>query len=253
MPIARRNQHPAPGQGVAVGGFRDGQGGSPVERFGEHPGEDRRHVLHDHDRRHVGGQGFDHAMERGRSSGGCADGDEPAAPLSGGSGLRGAAGPESGGAAFLRLHGQFGQVRGGGGLHLLRQIGEHLAEGGTVLGARLADDLHRSGLQGFQRPPGPFRGHRGNDDRRNRILRNQPLEELDPVHPRHLHVEGQHVRLEENDLVAGGIGVGSLAHNLYIRVKGQAALKKVPSDRGVVDDKHAGFLRAHGHRSHGLK
>jgi hypothetical protein len=73
----------------------------------------------------------------------------------------------------------------------------------------------------------------------------QVLEGLQPVHDRHLDVEGHQVGVELRDLGQRDPPVGGRAHDLEPGVRGQDVADQPAHDDGVVDDQHSDP----GHRS----
>ena len=72
-------------------------------------------------------------------------------------------------------------------------------------------------------------------------------QEGEPVHARHLDVEGDHVRLQPHDHVAGDVGIDRRAHHLDVGVATQLLGQDLPHDGGVVDHEdpnHAASARA---------
>ncbi|EVT88859.1 hypothetical protein Z046_29745 [Pseudomonas aeruginosa VRFPA09] len=71
----------------------------------------------------------------------------------------------------------------------------------------LGDEVHRAQFQRAQGGFGTALGERGDHQHRGRPRLHQLVEEGQAVHPRHFHVEADHVRRVLLDQVAGDEGV----------------------------------------------
>ena len=83
------------------------------------------------------------------------------------------------------------------------------------------------------------RRHRADDDHRHGVMFHQPLEEREPVHPRHLDVQRQHVRLVAQDQVTGDKRIGRDTDDFDVRLTTEHVGQHLAHDGRVVDDKDA--------------
>ncbi len=78
------------------------------------------------------------------------------------------------------------------------------------------------------------------------MLRHQFAQEFDAVHARHLHVQGEDIRVEFHDLVAGLIGIAGAGHDFDARVRIEPGGKGLPDKRRVINHQDSnGVRRAH--------
>ncbi len=230
MPAPRCHEHPARPDNHAVGRLHDPHSRHPGEPFGKAGRELGRNVLHDEDRhRKIGGQEWNHRPQGRGATGGRTDHDGIEA-----SG-RGGPGPPR----WRR------QRRG----H--RRRPDALPYGGQLLGEFSLDDLPRGvqieagGLE--DEVEGPL--HQGCDRRRcslggeaahhDRPRRQSALFEcpqhLDPVPPRHLHIERDHVGPDPRDEVYRRVAVRSRSDDLHPRNPAEDREKHLPVEPGIID------------------
>jgi hypothetical protein len=79
-------------------------------------------------------------------------------------------------------------------------------------------------------------GQRGHHHHRQRVQAHQVFQEGQPVHARHFHVQGDHVRGQALDLLARQQRVGGGADHVDGRIAGQDLGEHLAHDGGVVDD-----------------
>ncbi|MPL90517.1 hypothetical protein SDC9_36569 [bioreactor metagenome] len=118
------------------------------------------------------------------------------------------------------------------------QIGQ-VAEGrGKAPAHRLADALDRAKRQRLERRARALLRLARYHHHRQRAQPHQLFEEGEPVHPRHLDIERQHIGLQRLDQVARLVGVGGLAHDLEPRIGPQHRPDQAADRRRVVHDQH---------------
>ncbi len=78
------------------------------------------------------------------------------------------------------------------------------------------------------------------------MLGHELLQERYAVEPGHFDIEGHDIRLEGNDLVAGGIGVVGGTDHLDLGILFEAVREHPPGDSGVIDDQDADGTVQHG-------
>ena len=114
--------------------------------------------------------------------------------------------------------------------------------------ARLGDDVHRPGGEGFEAGGRSFLRHRADDDHRQRAVDHELSQEGQTVHARHLDVERQHVRLVLENQIARDEGIRCEADDLDVGFVLQRIRQHPPHDGGVVDDEHTCLSHRSGHR-----
>ena len=82
-----------------------------------------------------------------------------------------------------------------------------------------------------QRSQGRFRaafGERGNHDHRHGMAAHQLLQERQAVHPRHLNIQRQHIRVEGLDFLPGDEGIARGSDDLQLRVRAEYFRQQLP-------------------------
>ena len=197
-------------------------------------GKSRRHMLDNHDSRHIGGKCADHPADRLGPACRRADGDYF---------VRGFAECRAD-HDRSRLFAADGAVFPGRKVHfcshldLLAQIGQHLVEATGDIGAGFGDKIDCAGFQRLQCNLRPFLRQCADHDHRNRILRHQTPQKIHPVHARHFHVQRHHIRAKFHNFVAGDIWVGSRADHFQLRIFGQTGGQQLTHQCRIVDYKN---------------
>ena len=104
----------------------------------------------------------------------------------------------------------------------------------------LGDVVVRAALEGLERGGGASLGDRREHDHRQvGVVLAQLHDGLEPVHHRHLDVEGDDVGVEQRDLRQGDLAVGGRPDDLDVGVARQDVRDESSYDDRVVDDEHA--------------
>ena len=237
MTVARGNERLAAQDGVAVGGFLDGDAADAVQALGKGGGELFGHVLDDDDARAVLGHGFEKFAQGLGAAGGRAHGHHPFGGL------------EHGLASGPGQHGVGGQL----GRDLHRAGRSHLLDLGPGSGldrvddpdARffqklpgaelgLEDDVHGPVFHGPERGFRAGFGERRADDHRNRVLGHDFSQEGQPIHAGHFDVQGDDVRGLRLHALDRGIGIAGRADDLDVGVRGQDIGQGLAHQGGIV-------------------
>ena len=243
-------------------------GADGVEPFGHHLRKVGGDVLDDHDRRHVAGKPWQHRPQGLDAAGGRSDHDQLPRidpPQQGPDRNNGRRRGErrhrhgrgrGGGHRSRAANGDGGMGGGGGGAWChhttitkagrrrgsLDMEGEFLSQvTDRRAAARLGQHVDRAGLDGVHRQLRPSLRERTDHDHRQRMLRHQNLQEGQPVHPRHLHVEREDVGVEPEDLLAGHIGIAGGPNHLDLRILVERVADRLADQRRIVDDENAKF------------
>jgi hypothetical protein len=82
---------------------------------------------------------------------------------------------------------------------------------------------------------------------RDRVLCHQLAQKRDAVHPRHFHIQRDHVGDLVADARGGDVRVRGDAQHLDLRIRLQHGGQRVADRGGVIDDQNADFFAAQGH------
>ncbi|SQA02771.1 Uncharacterised protein [Serratia marcescens] len=179
-----------------------------VQPLGERTGETGRHVLGDQQRRTGGRQRLQHLADRFGAAGGSADGDQFFTAQQ-----RRVAEDRR-----RRAVGTLRQARPGGGADLLGNqlaVSQHAFANAEL---RFGHEVHRAQLQRAQRDFRAFAGQRRDHHHRHRPQAHQLLEEIQPVHARHLDVQRQHLGIKFFDQIARHQRIRRGRHHLHVGV-----------------------------------
>ena len=211
-------------------------------------------MLHDRDRRQALGEIGKHRPQRFHAPGRGPDDDQLAVVDAAGVGGR-----LRPGSRRLVDHGWLGG-RGGRARRGAVGPGHHAAEAhrgrccldvvGELPGERpdrhravgLGENVDGAGFEGIKRHLRAGLGQGADHHHRHRMMLHEDPQEGQPVHPRHLEVEREHVGGEPHDLLAGHIGIARRSHHLDPRIEVERVCDRLPHECRIVDDKHAEFL-----------
>jgi len=185
-------------------------------------------VLHDQDRWSVAGKAAEQRFDGLRSSRGRPDDDQTVRPRERrrlGLGQRRAPRPQRGQEANRSAVLQQPDAA-------LQAVGD-LADGIRATG--LGDDVDGAGRQRLDADVGSRRRQRTHDDDGQWVVLHQPLQERESVHPRHLDIERQHVRIVAQDEVAGDEWIRRDTDDLDIRFAAQHIRQHFAHDGRIVD------------------
>lgn len=128
---------------------------------------------------------------------------------------------------------------GGCGLDVARQLRAEFADGERARRFRQHPD--RAGLERGHGCGGASGGNGADDDDRDGSVLLEDFEKGQPIHPRHLDVEGQHVGVERLDHVARHVRIGRGTHDFDFRIPREGVGNHATDDRGVVHDEDFDF------------
>ena len=106
----------------------------------------------------------------------------------------------------------------------------------------LGEDVDGAGLEGIEGHLRAGLGQGADHHHWHRMVLHQDPQEGQPIHPRHLEVERDHVGGEPHDLLAGYVGIAGRSHHLDPGVEIEAIGDRLPHECRIVDDEHAEFL-----------
>jgi hypothetical protein len=195
-----------------------GNGAEAVEPVGEGAGEQLRHMLHNDDAGCVRRKRFEQSLQGLSATGGSPDDDDLLCGFSHGvcSGGKNRVGGELG---LNRVAGTEGaRARLGRGFHSLAELHARLLKKLARAHAWLGDDVDRAILQCAKGALRPFHGKARADHDRDGMLSHDLLEECQAVHPRHLDVEGNHIRRFSRNAVRGNERIAGGRDDLDLRV-----------------------------------
>jgi hypothetical protein len=129
------------------------------------------------------------------------------------------------------------------GLDPLDQLGAHLREGAEAHG--FPDHVEGAEAQGLEGMGRAVVGERADDDDGQRVLLHDDLQEGEAVHPGHLQVQGQDVRAQLHDAVAGREGVGGGADDLDAGIGLEGVGQDLADHGGVIDHQDADGRSGH--------
>jgi hypothetical protein len=102
----------------------------------------------------------------------------------------------------------------GGRLDFSHQLLAQVSHG--IGAAGLRHHIHCSGFESIQGMLGSRLAQRTHDHHRQRMVLHEDLEKGDPIHPRHLNVERDHVGLQLEDFVPRNVGIHRGANHLDV-------------------------------------
>jgi hypothetical protein len=230
----RSNEDGAAGHEVALCRFAHLDHAARVQALGQRAREAHRHVLDDE---HRAGQRFrqprDDGLQGRGAAGGGADHDHlGAGRVLGGKDL----GPHL---PYQRRRAQARPRDRGQHAHLGLQLPFEPQEVHVALDGRLVHEVHRAQLQAAEGDLGPLLRLRGEEEDGGWTVRHDAPQGLEPVHARHLDVEGDHVRPQVEGLFPAFLAVHGHAHHLDVGRGAEHAGEGLAHERGIVDDEHA--------------
>ncbi len=105
--------------------------------------------------------------------------------------------------------------------------------------ARFGNDIHGAVFQRLQRSLRAFLGQTGTNDHRDGMLAHDLLQEGEPIHARHLDIQGDDVRRSGLYSFGGHERIGSSADHFDVRVRRQDIAERLPDHGGIVHDQNA--------------
>ncbi len=103
---------------------------------------------------------------------------------------------------------------------------------------RLLDNFERAVFQGFERRIRAFLRQTGTYYHRNGTLRHDFLQERNPVHPRHFHIEGDDIRNLVFNPFCGNKRIGGCSHDSKLRVGFDDVAECLAHQRRIVHNQH---------------
>ena len=144
-----------------------------------------------------------------------------------------------------RLRPESAQLRRGRGLDSLAKGYPRILQKLFAAQARFGDDFDRPILERLESALRALLGEARTDHDRYRMLGHDLLQERQPIHARHLDIQGDNIRHLFAHPLRRHKGVGSGPHDLDFRVAGEDFAECLSNHGGVVHDKNANFGCAH--------
>jgi hypothetical protein len=129
-------------------------------------------------------------------------------------------------------------LRAGGDANLVADFLAIALQHRDIVGPRLGQEVDGAQFEGLQGDFGAGRGQGRNHDHRHRSQAHKPVQELEAVHARHFHVQGQDVGIERLDHLARDHGIGRRADHIEIRCAADDLGQQRPHQCGVIDHEY---------------
>ncbi|MNX97969.1 hypothetical protein D3C86_1303540 [compost metagenome] len=240
MRVTRRDVRVAGQHTLAVLGLLDRDAAQAVQPLRERFGEAGRHMLDDHHGRAVRRQRHQEFLDGLGAARGRAHNDQLFRR-------------QQRRAQQRRRRRAFCRALGAGGPHPgTRRRADLVGDGVRVLHQPVADaqlglgdEVHRTQFQRAHGDFGPALGQRRHHQHRHGPQAHQTLEEIEPVHARHFHVQRQHVRVQALDEVARHQRIGGGAHHFHVCLAVDDLGHQAADQRGIVHAQHLDLRGGH--------